>query len=130
MRFFCETSLPFYFVLLGSKFFPGLYCIIFSTPMQFSWLYLPHTRRALTCLLCSISRTQPTWHFCWRKNCFPFTSGNKWTSCYATNANHEAFPLEHSPFYTWKKVHILSCHPRNLFDMSKEFSCHYPTISK
>ena len=37
--------------------------IIFRTPTQSLWSHLPPTHRAWTCLLSSMSLTQPTWNF-------------------------------------------------------------------
>ena len=90
-RSFCETSLPFSFVLPGSKSFLGY--IIFRTPTQSSWSHIPPMR-------CTWGRLQSS---------FPHPQ-----LC----ATLRLFHLR--PVYFRKQRHILLCHPPNLCCMSKE----------
>ena len=108
VQFFCETSLPFCFILPGSKFFPGLYNFLDTHVIP--WPHLLPMRSMLTCLLYSV---QPTQHFLWGKpeSCLPkeisghpvkqpmhyfrrdiirLTLGNRCISCHATHATYAA----------------------------------------
>ena len=89
--FLCETSLPFCFVLLGSK--SSLVYIIFWTPTQSLWSHLPHppTHWMQTCLLSTMSPTQLTWLLCWGNTCIPFTLENRCTSCCFTTFRVQLF---------------------------------------
>ena len=107
--FFYETSLPFCFVLSGSK--SSLVYIIFR-------------------LLSNIPRTQFIRLFCWGNTCVLFILGKKCTSSYATLTTYVAFPQGHRRLvYFWKQVWILLWHPCNLGSMSKEFSGRYSTLT-
>ena len=117
---FCETTLPFYFVLPWSKSFPVY--IIFRLPMQSSWSHFPPTHCTWTRLLSSMTTTQLTWHF-HRK-----IHENRCISCDATHATYVVFALGPlRPVYFRKQVAILICHPRNLCGMSKNSSYRYRT---
>ena len=125
--FFCETSLPFCFVLPGSK--SPLVYIIFLMPTQSLQSYLPPTCCTLTCLLSSMPLTQLMQYFGWRNICILFTLGKRCIFCYVTHATYVAFLLGHlHPVYFRKQVHILLCYPYNLCGMSKESSSRYPTL--
>ena len=80
VRVFCETSLPFCFVLPGLK--SSLVYIIFRTPMQSSWSHTPPPVlwtwiRPLT----SMPPTQLTRHFHWGNASILFTLINRSASC-------------------------------------------------
>ena len=76
VRFFCETSLPFCFVLPGSK--SSLAYIIYQRPTQSSWSHLQPTCYTWTRLLYSMPPTQLTWYFRWENTCVVFPFGNRW----------------------------------------------------
>ena len=86
--FFCETTLPFCFVLCRLK--SSLVYIIFQVPMQSSWSHLPTTHCMCTCLLSSILPTQLTRHFHLGSICIAFTLGNSCIFCYAIHATYAA----------------------------------------
>ena len=79
---FCGISLPFCFFLPGQNSF--LVYIIFWAPMQSLWSHVHMWTR----LLSSMLPMQPMWHFRSGNTRVLFTSGNKWTSCFATHTAH------------------------------------------
>ena len=134
MWFFCETSLPFCFILPGSK--SSLVYIFSQIPMQFLWSHFPPRHCAGIHILSSMPPTQLLMHFCWGSS-IPFTLGNGCISCYATwvawvyfrkpvytHATHMAFLLGYHPGYFRKQVCILLCQPHNLCqrDLSGQYS--------
>ena len=88
IRFVCETSLPFCFVLPWLK--SSLVYIIFRTPTRSLWSHHPLTRCTRTRLSSSMRRTELTRHFRWGTTCVFFTLGNRYISCYATYATYAA----------------------------------------
>ena len=75
---FCETSLLFYFVLAGSKFFPGLYNFqdTYTIPVATPSAYAPHV------VMPPALHVTPATHMVLplRNTCVLFSLGNKWIS--------------------------------------------------
>ena len=82
VRFFCETSLPFCFVLPELK---SSLVYMFRTPTQSLWSHIPRTHCMWTRLLSSMLLTQLIRAFHRGNTCVLFTLGNRWTSgCLST----------------------------------------------
>ena len=124
--FFCETSLPFCFVLPWLKSY--LVYIIFQMLTQILMVMLPTYTLHLDTSF-GMPPTQFMSYFHWRTTCILFTLRKMYTSCYATHTTYVAFSLGNNlcPAYFRKHMHLQLCHPHNLSSMSKRSFNQYPT---
>ena len=88
-RFCGETSLPFCFVLPGSK--SSLVYIIFQISTKILAIKTPANMLHVGMPLFCMHFTKLTWHFHWGITYVLFTLGNRWTSCYASHVTYAAF---------------------------------------
>ena len=106
--FFCETSLPFCFILPGSESF--LVYSIFRVPTQCSWSHVP------ICIMLGhasyLACHSRILRGIYAEECHVlFTLGNRWKSCHAPLATYAAFPLGHRPLYCRKQVESFLVYP-------------------
>ena len=92
--------------------------IIVATPPASSW----HVDMSPS----SMSSTQFTCHFHWRKICVLFTLEERCSSCYATHATYAGNNLR--SVYFRKQAQFLLFHSRNLRGMTKRYSNQYPSL--
>ena len=89
MMWFCETSLPFCYVLSRLKY--SLIYIIFSMPMQILMVTPPAYMLHVDMPPSSMPPMHLTWHYHWGTICILFTLGNRCTFCYATHTTNAAY---------------------------------------
>ena len=121
MRFFSEIYRPFCFVLPGSK--SSLVYIIFRTPMQLLMVRSPTSPLHVDSPPSCMPHTQLMRHFCLGTTYVLFTSGNRCTSFYTTQATYAAFAQGNNlyPVNFRKQLHFLLCRPCNLYDVKENF---------